>query len=38
MYVFWKAALNFALPFLKTVTRGGKQLNIFMPAYKVVQI
>jgi hypothetical protein len=26
-----KAALNFALPFLKIVTRGGKQLKIFVP-------
>jgi hypothetical protein len=29
---FVKAALNFALSFLRNVTLGGKLLNIFMPA------
>jgi hypothetical protein len=33
---FLKAALNFALLFLKTVALGGKLLKIFMAAYYVV--
>jgi len=38
MYVkyFLKAALNFALSFLRIVTLGGILLKIFMPAYNVL--